>query len=199
MTLRAPLLALLLAWWLAGCATGSPPTSRYTLPAPSNAAAPVAGAEARYRLVVTAPELARFLDAEGIVLQLDDITLNEARHHQWAAPLEQLLARGLRRRLAMRLPDTRVMDRPEPAGANEQVPALTLYLEVDRFHGRFDGQAVAGGQWQLRDAEGELLALSPFTVTTELETDGYPALVRALGASWDRVADDMATAIEKLR
>ncbi|MBB3189014.1 PqiC family protein [Halomonas cerina] len=198
MTLRAPVLALLLSTWLAGCVTETAPTSRYALPDTTNATAPVAGAAATYRLVVSAPELARFLDVEGIILQLDDITLNEAQRHQWASPLGQQLARGMRRRLAVRLPDTRVMDRAEPAGTGAS-PSLTLHLEVDRFHGRFDGQAVAGGQWQLRNADGRLVALSPFTVTTELDADGYPALVRALGESWDKVADEIADAIEKLR
>lgn len=199
MTLRVPLLMLLLSTWLAGCITGTVPTSHYALPDTTAATAPVAGAEATYRLVVSAPELAHFLDVEGIVLQLDDITLNEAQRHRWAAPLKQQLARGLRRRLAVRLPDTRVMDRAEPAGTGAPAPSLTLHLEVDRFHGRFDGQAVAGGQWQLRNADGRLVALSPFAVTTELDTDGYPALVRALGESWDKVADEIAGAIEELR
>ncbi len=59
--------------------------------------------------------------------------------------------------------------------------------------------AVAEGRWQLRNADGELLSLTPFSLTTPLETDGYPALVQALGQDLDRLADRLASAIKRLR
>ncbi|TDR56566.1 hypothetical protein DFP85_10378 [Halomonas ventosae] len=191
------LIAAGLALWLAGCAASGPAPSRYTLPADADGDPPrIAGADATHRLVVGQPRLARFLDVDGLVLQLDDITLNEANHHQWAEPLGLQLERGLRTRLAARLPDTRVM---QDGADNRRGTAPTLRLEVDRFHGRFDGQAVAGGQWQLRDAGGDLLAMAPFVVEVALAEDGYPALVRALGRGWDRVADEIAAQIKRLR
>lgn len=191
------LIAVGLTLWLAGCAASGPAPNRYTLPVDAGGDPPrIAGADATHRLVVGQPRLARFLDVDGLVLQLDDITLNEANHHQWAEPLGLQLERGLRTRLAVRLPDTRVMqaDADSRRGA-----APTLRLEVDRFHGRFDGQAVAGGQWQLRDGGGDLLAMAPFAMEVALAEDGYPALVRALGRGWDRVADEIAAEIKRLR
>lgn len=191
------LIAAGLSLWLAGCATSGPAPSRYTLPGDAGGdTARIAGAGATYRLVVDQPRLARFLDVDGLVLQLDDITLNEANHHQWAEPLGLQLERGLRTRLAARLPDTRVM---QADADSRRGTATTLSLEVDRFHGRFDGQAVAGGQWQLRGGGGELLAMAPFVEEVELAEDGYPALVRALGRGWDRVADEIAAEIKRLR
>lgn len=186
-----------LSLWLAGCAASGPAPSQYTLPGDASDDPPrIAGADATHRLVVGQPRLARFLDVDGLVLQLDDITLNEANHHQWAEPLGLQLERGLRARLAARLPDTRVM---QDDADSRRSAANALRLEVDRFHGRFDGQAVAGGQWQLRDDGGELLAMAPFAVEVELAQDGYPALVRALGRGWDRVADQIAAEIKRLR
>lgn len=185
--------ALTAILWLAGCASSTPPASRYTLPIERTESA---GADAEHLLLIRPPRLARFLDVEGIVYQLDDITLVEAREHRWADPLGHQLERGLRDRLAAHLADTRVMldesDRDDPA-------AHRLQVEVDRFQGRADGLAVVGGRWKLRDGDGELLALEEFAVERELEADGYPALVRALGRSLDEVAERIAEAIRRLR
>ena len=180
--------------WLGGCATSSPPAQRYTLPAELAAVSSPPASPARL-LQVRTPRLARFLDVEGIVLQLDDITLHEARRHVWAEPLPLQLGRTLRARLAERLPDTRVL-RSDDAATD---PALTLELDVDRFQGHYDGTAQAAGQWLLRDSDGEPLIVEDFRATTELASDGYPALVRALGASWKQVADTIATAIRRRR
>ncbi|MFM9268916.1 membrane integrity-associated transporter subunit PqiC [Halomonas elongata] len=185
----------LAALWLSGCAAGGTPPTHYTLPdAPLADDAIDASSE---RLLVIRPiRLARYLDVEGIVFQLDDITIQQAKGHQWAEPLGRQLERGLRDRLATRLPDTRIMLDGDTARGDAP---LSLRLEVDRFQGRHDGMAVAEGRWQLRDANGELLALTPFSLTTPLETDGYPALVQALGQDLDRLADRLASAIERLR
>ena len=99
-------------------------------------------------------------------------------------------------RLAARLPDTRVMlDEAEV----REPEALSLRLEIDRFQGRHDGLAVIGGQWQLRDGTGTLLAMERLAIEAELGDDGYPALVRALGRGWDRTADELAAAIRRMR
>lgn len=185
-----------LAAWLAGCASNDPAPNRYTLP--TGAPTPeketvIAGAEAKHQLRIAPPRLARFLDSDGIVLQLDDITLNEANHHLWAEPLGSQLVRGLQVRLAARLLDTRVVDERTPTDGQ----SMTLQVDVDRFNGRYDGRAIASGQWQLRDARGDLLAMDGFLAETELEDDGYPALVRALGQSLDVVADRIAAAVHQ--
>lgn len=197
MTSIKVLIAAGLSVWLAGCVASGQAPSQYTLPElAGHQPGSIAGADAAHRLVVTRPRLARFLDVDGLVLQLDDITLNEANHHLWAEPIDLQLERGLRARLATRLPDTRVM---RDNGDSRRTSSAILRLEVDRFHGRFDGLAVVSGQWQLRDDKGELLAMAPFDVEVELARDGYPALVRALGRGWDRVVDEIGTEIKRLR
>ncbi|MGR2737192.1 PqiC family protein [Billgrantia sp. Q4P2] len=191
-----PQLALLASMLLlAGCASPTTPANRYMLP-DSGTALSVGSPAAEHLLVVQPPRLAHYLDTDGIVLQLDDITLNAARQHLWAEPLGRQLERGLRARLAERLPDTRVMRDEASLGRSE---ALRLRLEVDRFQGRHDGLAIASGQWQLLAPDGRLLAMERFHVETELDDDGYPALVRALGSSWDRVVSDIATGIRQAR
>lgn len=191
------LISLILLGWLAGCAGNPTPAQHYTLPAsvgPDIIDSDQADQAASHTLVLDSLELASFLDSEGIVLQRSDILMHRASSHLWAEDLERQLARGLRQRLAERLPDTRVL-----GTAADAADALNLRVEVDQFQGRYDGMAVAGGRWQLRGADGELLVLEPFLVTVALERDGYPALVRALGRSWDQVAELMAERIEALR
>ncbi|MBB3329203.1 hypothetical protein BDK63_000039 [Halomonas campaniensis] len=192
----AALAALLITATLAGCASPGPAPQRYALPDAVDPAGPAAGAEAEHLLLLRSPRLAHYLDVEGLVMQVDDITLVEARGHQWAEALGRQLERGLRARLAARLPDTRVM--LDEVGVREP-GALALRLELDRFQGRHDGLAVIGGLWQLRDAEGRLLAMAPLQVETELDDDGYPALVRALGRGWDSAADELAEAVRRAR
>ncbi|KAA0013645.1 hypothetical protein F0A17_04595 [Billgrantia pellis] len=179
---------------VSGCASSTPPANRFMLP--GSEAAPTPTGQAEYVLLVQSPRLAHYLDVDGIVLQLDDITLNAARQHLWAEPLGRQLERGLRTRLAERLPNTRVVRDESATGRGN---AMRLRLEVDRFQGRHDGVAIASGQWQLLAPDGRLVAMERFHAETELDDDGYPALVRALGRSWDRVADDIASGIRRGR
>lgn len=178
-------LALLMACLLVtACASSVTPPARYMLTSGQLTSAP---AQPEGTLRLSAPRLAHYLDVEGIVMQLDDITLNAAREHQWAEGLGRQLERGLRARLSQTLPTLRVV-----RAEGSQPGALTLRIEVDQFQGRFDGLAVASGQWQLVNAEGEMLAMENFYAETSLEEDGYPALVRALSSSWDKTAELIA-------
>ena len=194
MRILPALLTLTLLLGLSGCATSTTPANRFMLP--DSQAAPAGGPGAEHVLLVRPPRLAHYLDVDGIVLQLDDISLNAARQHLWAEPLGRQLERGMRARLGERLGDTRVL---RDEGGHQSPDALSLRLEVDRFQGRHDGLAVASGQWQLLAADGALVAMENFRAETELDDDGYPALVRALGRSWDQVADEIAETIRRHR
>ena len=72
---------------------------------------------------------------------------------------------------------------------------LQLHVELSSFQGTYNGEAIAAGQWQLRDENGQVTMQHDFRAVTRLGSDGYPALVRALGRSWDQVASDIAAEI----
>jgi uncharacterized lipoprotein YmbA len=76
---------------------------------------------------------------------------------------------------------------------------LQLLVELNSFQGTHNGDAVAAGQWQLRDESGQVVMQRNFQAVTRLDSDGYPALVRALGRSWDQVATDIAAGISGSR
>ncbi|MGM0544494.1 MAG: PqiC family protein [Pseudomonadota bacterium] len=185
------MLMLLLPLMLGACASSSPPASRYVLPGGALSSAP---SEPEGVVEVTTPRLPHYLDVEGIIMQTDDITLHEANGHQWAEALGRQLERGLRARLSAALPAWRVV---RNAAGDDQ--AITLRLEVDQFQGRHDGLAIASGQWQLLDHQNNVLSMNTFQTDTPLAEDGYPALVRALGKSWDRVGEQIARALKELK
>lgn len=190
---KTPLLAaVLIVMGLTGCASSgsSSSTQRYTLP--SAPAAETSNASAKRTLVLNDVQVARYLNGQGIILQRDDIVLHQASSHLWAEDLSRQLSRGLRQRLANHLHDTRVLREGSTSDA------LHLRVDVEQFQGRDDGMAVAGGHWQVRAADGELLVFESFKAEVALEQDGYPALVRALGRSWDKVAEDIAARIGAL-
>ncbi|SHL95436.1 PqiC family protein [Vreelandella subglaciescola] len=179
---------MLLSLGLSGCAGTVTPSTRYLLPstAPATPDAPDATLEiARLRL-------AHYLDVDGIVMQLDDIELREANEHQWAEGLDQQLARGLQANLSRELPGWRVMQ-----GQSGDDSALSLHISIDQFQGRYDGYALTSGQWQLRDDQNRLIHMASFHTQTALESDGYPALVRALGQSFEKASKDIAAAIQR--
>lgn len=184
-------LMLLVPLLLSACASQSTSATRYVLPG-AQLASPPSSPEGT--LQVTSPRLPHYLDVEGIVMQTDDITLREANAHQWAEAIGRQLERGLRARLSQALPTWRVV---RDAASDDQ--AITLRLEVDQFQGRQDGRAVASGQWQLLNQQGDVLAMETFNADTPLEEDGYPALVRALGKSWDKVSEQIAQATMDVR
>lgn len=183
------LLLLTVCVVISACASSVTPPARYMLPSEPLASTP---SQPEGTLVLGTPQLAHYLDVDGIVMQLDDITLNAAREHQWAEGLDRQLERRMRTHLSQALPTLRVV-RTE----SRQPNALSLRLNIDQFQGRFDGVAVASGQWQLLNGEGELLAMENFYAETALEQDGYPALVRALSESWEQAAELIANNIRQ--
>lgn len=194
MKLAHTLSAMVVSTLLTGCASSTTLPSTYVLPAVNVPESPSAHDEmltdtADPLLAMRALRLAPFLDVEGIVFQLDDVRLQEAGGHQWAESLTALLEGGIRDRLAIRLPQDRVMfDR----AIDGETPALILRVEIDRFQGSHTGHAVVGGRWQLRDSQGEPLAYRSFDINTPLSADGYPALIRALAKGLDQLADGIS-------
>ena len=179
---------LLIATLLSACASSVTPPARYLLP---TAPSPEAPATPMIDIQVDVPRLAHYLDVDGIVLQLDDIEMREAREHQWGDTLARQLERNLRGELARALPASRLS-----RASNNPDDALSIRLDIDEFQGRYDGYAVASGQWQLRDADNQLVHLGSFAQTAALSDDGYPALVRALGQAWSDVANDIAKTLQ---
>ncbi|MGQ2965756.1 PqiC family protein [Methylophilus sp.] len=193
MTTLTPLrtgLLLIAACSLSACLKSNPPVTsqRFSLPEVTTPAAAQSTSAAQQTLVLNRIQLADYLDTDRIVVQLDDVTLHPARDHLWVDNLSQELRRGLRARLASRLPDTAITD-PLPGAAPS---ATSLQLTIDQFHGQIGGYAILSGQWQLLSADHKPLQNQSFKFRTPLAESGYPALVRALGSNLDLLSAQIA-------
>ncbi|GHB10158.1 ABC-type transport auxiliary lipoprotein family protein [Salinicola rhizosphaerae] len=183
----AGVLMLTAATALTGCASQATPENRYTLPDVALSSTAETHPSQTRKLWLRPVQVASFLDQDGIVMQLSDIELTAANQNLWAEGLGDQLTRRLRQSLMADLPGATLV-------GGGQASSESLTVTVDRFQGRYDGQAVVSGEWQLHDGN-RLMLQQPFDVTEPLPDDGYPALVRTLGKAWQTVADQIAARI----
>jgi uncharacterized lipoprotein YmbA len=178
---------------LVGCAQTPAGIERYLLPSPADQQSSPESTAVTRTLLLRELRTAEFLDSEGLVLQLDAVSLNEAHNHRWAEPLPLQLRRQLRLGLQQQLGGLLLIDSDPGRRAD-----LQLQMEVDAFHGSYDGQALVAGRWLLLRPEGELVTARDFNVRVPLDDAGYPALVHALSRGWDSVTGDIAEALSEL-
>lgn len=176
---------------LSGCASSDSAPSSYLLPS----TAPTKQYPHALAITVAPVGIAGHLDSDGIVMQLNDIEVYQARQHLWAEDLSKQLQQQLQQRLTLSLPQAQVVNKGQPI--LDGVPVKDIRIQVSRFQGHHDGMAIAEGQWQLLDGSGRLLKQAGFRVEQPLTDDGYPALVRALATAWDKVADQLAAEINQ--
>ena len=148
-------------------------------------------------LAIAPVNISGYLDNEGIVMELNDIEVYQARHHLWAEDIGKQLQQQLQQQLAASLPRAQVVAKGQTR--QENLPQREVRVSVSRFLGTYDGSAIAQGQWQLLDAQGQLLKQQAFKVEQPLTSDGYSTLVRSLGVAWDKVASQIATAVSHER
>ena len=149
----------------------------YQLPAVPDSRQPAAEAPVLY---VAPLQVASYLNGRGLVLQLSDVELNMARQHLWAEPLAAQVQRQLR--------DWLSNTTAYAAELSSQPGAVVLTVQLDRFHGTAQGNAVLSGRYQLSNKKHS----QPFNITQPLRTDGYPALVVALAAGVQQLSQQIA-------
>ena len=174
---------------MAGCASQTVQTSSYMLPAStpeqqySNALA-----------VAIAPiRLTGLLDNPGIVMELNDIEVYQARQHLWAEDIGVQLQQQLQQQLSASLPQAHIVAKGQPLQAG--LAQREVRVSINAFQGSYSGNAVVQGQWQLLGDNGQLLKYKNFTIEQPLTADGYPTLVRTLGVAWDQVSQELAAAL----
>ncbi len=190
MTTLKPYLAAFAFLLILGCAKQTVEKQHYFLPVTD--VTEQSSDSLRPLLKVSEVQLSDFLDSDGLVLQLDDITLNQAKNHVWAEDLHRQIDRGLRQRLNQQQQQFTVVGPQSTAD-------LSLSVEIHAFHARYDGLALTSGQWQLKNKQGEIQLLEGFDFTAKLTEPGYPALVRALGQNLDKLSAQIAEELHQLQ
>ena len=174
---------------MAGCASQTLQSSSYILPAST----PEQEYSSALAVSIAPIRLSGLLDNQGIVMELNDIEVHQARNHLWAEDLAVQLQQQLQQRLSLSLPQAQIVARGQPLQAG--LPQREVRVSVTGFQGSYDGSAIVQGQWLLLDENGQLLKQKNFRIEQPLTADGYPALVRTLGAAWDQVSEQLAAAL----
>lgn len=174
---------------MAGCASKTVQPSHYMLPTST--------AEQHYSSAVAvaiAPiRLSGLLDNQGIVMELNDIEVYQARQHLWAEDIGIQLQQRLQQWLTASLPQAQIAAKGQPLQSD--LPQREIRVSVNGFQGSYTGNAIVQGQWQLLGDDGQLLKHKHFKIEQPLPADGYPTLVRTLAAAWDQVSEELAAAL----
>lgn len=174
----------LIAFVLAGCSSKPQPASLYQLPLPVTTVVSEQSELRQHRLNIEPVQVAGYLNGNGLVMQLSDVELVIARQHLWADSLDKQLQRQLLNRLSLLLPDYQVSTLSAPE-------TVSLQLQIERFHGVQNGNAVLSGRYTL--SSGLQQQQLPFQFTVPLTESGYPGLVNALGNGIQQLAEQIAS------
>ena len=183
---------VLVLFTLAGCASAPPERSYYLLRAEvSNdlAAAPPDSA-AGLGLV----QVAAYLDRAGVVVEVGENQVREARFHLWAEPLDRGIRIYLSDRIAAQL-GYRLETGPGSVGPIR----YRIDVSVEEFHGSLDGETKLVARWSVRDLEDDSLTLSRrFSKKSRQSGDGYASLVQSQLALLDDFAIEIAQGLTDL-
>jgi uncharacterized lipoprotein YmbA len=181
---------LALALVLVGCSSKAPPErAYYLLRAEVDGQAATAG-DAKADVGLGKVSVAPYLSRAGVVVQVDDNRVREARYHLWAEPLRNGIAYYLEDRLSD------LLGRPLAGSEAPQAPRYQIDIDVEEFHGTLDGEARLVARWSLIDTKTGIARVTQrLRRSTTLLDDGYPGLVKAQTALLDELAREMAAAL----
>lgn len=115
------------------------------------------------------------LDGGGIVLQVSEHSLREARFHRWAEPLNEQL-------------EALVINTIKQENFSLRDQTLDVY--VSRFQGSEAGKIYVSASFSVVNAKGQTIRTASRQFETQQQTAGYDALVSALRASFDKVCHE---------
>src|SRR5512134_194490 len=195
--IRLPIVGLLLALLVAGCA-GSPPVNLYTLSAVGLPSTDIRVPPSTPAVVAVGPViLPDYIDRPQIVTRKSAYQLELAAYDHWAAPLYDMLPRVLVEDLALRLPSDRVVAFPQVSDASFD---YRVAIDVSRFDVDATGAATLAARWQLyaRSAPRALLVADD-TLQRQIEGRGYDAYAASLSAVLADLGDRIAREVNSAR
>lgn len=134
--------------------------------------------------------VADFLAGNSVIYQISDVRYMMAAQHLWGSPLDQQLQQTLISNLNATLP--RWMVSASPLGEHYD----TLNVNINGFHGRYDGSVIISGEWVLQH-HNQLIKRS-FFITLKQNQDGYDALIKTLAKGWQQEAQCIADHLLRL-
>ena len=185
-------ISLLLVLFLIGCASTPTERSYYLLRA--EAPGDLAPADPDALLGIARPSIAKYLNRAGIVIQVGEHQVREARYHLWAEPLD----RGIRHYLSHRV--SALLGRSLNTGpGTEDTWRYRIDVSVEEFHGTLNGEVRLVAYWSLRKLKnGTVIEAQYFRRTRQQTGDGYPALVDAQIELLDELAESIVQALRRM-
>lgn len=187
---RAKLIAsVFLSLSLVAC-SGSAPTRFHTLGTVDESVIPQLELAKRLSSLGVGPlKLPSLLDRQGLVLRRSDVSLDVSEQHQWGGLLKDEFLSALTQRLKARLPGARVLTVPWEL---EQTPRYQISVNISRFDGAPEGQAVLAGTWRLEQGEdGKILQTQDFRLSEAVSSETMSSMVQAQSRLLSQLADAM--------
>lgn len=185
---------------LAACGS-APREALYTLNAvpAAGAAVPATGAEVRDSVAIGPVRVPQMVDRPELVVRRGDNQVDLLEQHRWAEPLRDQIARTLAADVGARLGDARVIFYQD-AG---QQARYRVSVDVERFDA-FPGQgAVMQAIWTVRDTRSDAVRSGRSSVQEAVAGAGagagYDAMPAAFSRALDKMAGDIAAAVQALR
>lgn len=201
MTVNNRFIVLVAALLLTACSTNSGKSIQYyqfTTPAFE---AELKQVNSLPLIVVHPISMPEFYQGSGIVIRQNAIQAVAANWHAWAQPPQQMLAQHTLYHLRKNLPTALTVTSDEPwlRGVDDKRRRFAIRVDVQHFNGTNDGKANIRGHWTLLDssqADEQVVSIQHFNLSTALTGDGYPALVEALQATWEKVNQQIQAKLE---
>jgi uncharacterized lipoprotein YmbA len=178
------ILCVIAAVLLAACSSQPPQTATYLLRTEVGTTSGTQMADSGIALGNV--RVATYIDQPGLVLATGDGTINAARNHVWAEPLQV----SLRRYLAIQI--SSASGRDIAASGTAGTKSL-IDVTVDQLHGNDSGAAVLVAYWDI--GSGADRRSFRFSEQQALSGSGYDALVRAEEALLKRLAEAIAASL----
>ena len=176
---------------LTACGTTQPSKFYLLSPAPSGAAAALAGNEP---VIGVGPvEMPKYLDRPQIVQRIGSNELKLAETHRWAEPLRNNFTQVLAENLSLMIPtrQTTLFPWTRSTRIDYQVQVI-----VSRFDADANGNAVLSASWKvLRKDPDEVLAMEKSTYTEATSGTDYDAIVTAQSRALEALSLEIAKVI----
>jgi uncharacterized lipoprotein YmbA len=176
---------------LGGCAS-TPPTRFYVLPPLTDASPPAAAGKRELTIGLGPVTLPPYLDRPQIVTRASRAKLDLAEFDQWAAALQDSVARVLAENLSLLIPTDRVLLHPW-----QRTTAIDyqVIVEVAQFDRTMGGEVVLAARWSIEGANGKELILRKARFSTPAGGQEYEATVTAMSRTLEALSRDIAAAL----
>ncbi len=145
------------------------------------------------RLILASVTLPQFLQKQNLVMQKGAHTLVHARHHFWAEPLEDGIAKVLVQDI---MKSSSALQVEVNAGRWTTGSNCSLRLEFDSFHATQSGRVLSAGRFWLQGADSTSPSVQQFNYSNNLLADGYAQVVTQLHSALQNLSSTIITAIE---